>query len=93
MKNRKILIFVLTFVLVISTTVMPAFGAFYTVQSGDVLWEIAERYGVTIDEIVDFNEIEDRNLIFPGQKLEIPDNLTSDVEGPDLDVVTPMTDD
>ncbi len=93
MKNRKILIFVLTFVLVISTTVMPAFGAFYTVQSGDVLWEIAERYGVTIDEIVDFNEIEDRNLIFPGQKLEIPDNLTSDVEGPDLDVVTPMPDD
>jgi len=80
--RNKILIFILTFVLVISTMVMPAYAAFYTVQSDDVLWKIADRYGVTIDDIVELNEIEDMNLIFPGQKLEIPDSLTPDAEMP-----------
>ncbi len=72
MKNRKILIFVLTFVLVISTMVMPAFAESYTVQSGDVLWRIAETYGVTVDQIVELNNIENRNLIYPGEVFQIP---------------------
>ncbi|MDW7667853.1 MAG: 5'-nucleotidase C-terminal domain-containing protein [Bacillota bacterium] len=72
MKNRKILIFVLTFVLVISTMVMPAFAESYTVQSGDVLWRIAETYGVTVDQLVELNNIENRNLIYPGEVFQIP---------------------
>ncbi len=72
MKNRKILIFVLTFVLVISTMVMPAFAESYTVKSGDVLWRIAETYGVTIDQLVELNNIANRDLIYPGDVLQIP---------------------
>ena len=72
MKQRKLLIFILTFVLVISTMVMPAFAESYTVQSGDVLWKIADMYGVTVDALVEVNGIENRNLIYPGDVLQIP---------------------
>src|SRR6056297_3921291 len=72
MKNKKILIFVLTFVLVISTMVMPGFAESYNVQSGDVLWKIAEDYGVTVDQLVELNDMENRDLIYPGDVLKIP---------------------
>jgi len=72
MKNKKILIFVLTFVLVISTMVMPGFAESYNVQSGDVLWKIAEDYGVTVDQLVELNDMENRDLIYPGDIIQIP---------------------
>ena len=83
MKQRKLLIFILTFVLVISTMVMPAFAESYTVQSGDVLWKIADMYGVTVDALVEVNGIENRNLIYPGDVLQIPG--TEVVEEPATD--------
>jgi 2',3'-cyclic-nucleotide 2'-phosphodiesterase (5'-nucleotidase family) len=76
MKQRKLLIFILTFVLVISTMVMPAFAESYTVQSGDVLWKIADMYGVTVDGLVEVNGIENRDLIYPGDVLQIPGTET-----------------
>jgi 2',3'-cyclic-nucleotide 2'-phosphodiesterase (5'-nucleotidase family) len=83
MKQRKLLIFILTFVLVISTMVMPAFAESYTVQSGDALWKIADMYGVTVDALVEVNGIENRNLIYPGDVLQIPG--TEVVEEPATD--------
>lgn len=44
----------------------------YIVKKGDTLWNIAKRYGSTIDDIVRTNGIEDENKIVPGQKLFIP---------------------
>lgn len=44
----------------------------YIVKKGDTLWKIAKEFGSTIDGIARVNGIEDRNLIFPGQKLFIP---------------------
>ena len=44
----------------------------YIVKKGDTLWQIAKRYGSTIDDIVRTNGIEDENKINPGQKLFIP---------------------
>jgi len=44
----------------------------YIVKKGDTLWEIAKRFGSTIDDIVRTNGIEDANVIAPGQKLYIP---------------------
>lgn len=44
----------------------------YTVQAGDTLWSIAQRFGTTVDAIVALNNISDPNLIFPGQVLLIP---------------------
>ncbi len=44
----------------------------YIVKKDDTLWKIAKQFGSTIDGIVRVNGIEDKNLIFPGQKLFIP---------------------
>ncbi|MBN2358524.1 MAG: LysM peptidoglycan-binding domain-containing protein [Deltaproteobacteria bacterium] len=47
-------------------------SASYTVRSGDTLSAIAARYGTTVDALVRANNIKNRNLIYPGQKLTIP---------------------
>ncbi|MCI8470029.1 MAG: DUF3794 domain-containing protein [Clostridia bacterium] len=44
----------------------------YIVKKGDTLWQIAKRYGSTIDDIVRTNGIEDADRINIGQKLFIP---------------------
>ena len=44
----------------------------YIVKKDDTLWEIAKRFGSTIDDIVRANGIENENLIYPNQKLYIP---------------------
>lgn len=49
----------------------------YTVQSGDTLSEIASRYGTTVQEIVDINNIQNPDLIYPGEKLRILTNSTT----------------
>ena len=44
----------------------------HTVRSGDTLWEIAERYGSTINAIRDFNGIRNARVLGIGQRLIIP---------------------
>lgn len=44
----------------------------YTVQSGDVLWKIAEKFGTTVKELVALNNLENPDLLRPGQVLNIP---------------------
>jgi spore germination protein len=45
----------------------------YTVKSGDTLYAIARRYGVTVDDILESNpQITDPELIYPGQVIAIP---------------------
>jgi len=43
----------------------------YTVVRGDNLSKIAKHYGVTVKQLVEWNNIENPNLIFPGQKIVI----------------------
>ena len=43
----------------------------YTVASGDVLSGIAPRFGVTVGEICQWNNIADANRIYAGQHLTI----------------------
>jgi LysM repeat protein len=48
-------------------------GFFYTVQSGDWLSAIARRHGVSLTTLLAANpQIENPNLIFPGQQIVIP---------------------
>ena len=47
-------------------------GGTYTVEPGDNLTAIAERFGTTVDAIVEANDIEDPNVIDVGQELTIP---------------------
>ena len=48
----------------------------YTVQSGNTLWQIANKYGTTVQELASINNIQNPNLIYPGQVLIIPTNST-----------------
>ena len=48
---------------------------FYTVRRGDTLWVIARnflRHGILFSVIADCNDIENPNLIYPNQVLQIP---------------------
>ena len=49
----------------------------YTVQSGDTLTKIANQYGVTVNQIVNANNVQNPNLIYPGQRLIIPSSNSS----------------
>ena len=50
----------------------PASPIAYTVQSGDTLWAISFKYGVTVDAIAQLNNIANPDLIYIGQVLQIP---------------------
>lgn len=85
MKGKKFLVFFIVLTMLISSMVMPAFAATYQVKSGDMLFRIANMHGVTVQQIVDANNIANPNMIYPGQMLKIPD-------GTDMDTSTPMKD-
>ena len=44
---------------------------YYTVQKGDNLTKIANKYGTTVNQIVAWNNISNPNLIYPNQKLRV----------------------
>ena len=55
----------------IGGTYSPTVGTYYTVQSGDSLWSIAKKYGITVDELKKANNLTSNSLSI-GQKLRIP---------------------
>lgn len=44
----------------------------YIVQPGDTLYTIAQRFGLTIQDIADANNLTNLNYLLPGQVLRIP---------------------
>ena len=46
-------------------------AVYYTVQKGDTLWGIAQKYGTTYQEIARLPGIDNPNLIFPGQRVRV----------------------
>jgi LysM repeat protein len=55
------------------TTPPPASGGSYTVQKGDTLRKIAERIGVTVNDILKVNpKITNANVIYVGQVINLP---------------------
>lgn len=51
----------------------------YTVKSGDTLYSIAQKYGTTVDKIIDLNYLKNNNLTV-GQELRIPETYTKEDE-------------
>ena len=47
-------------------------GTIYVVRSGDSVWKIARMFGVSMESIIAANNLQNPNLIFPGQQLIIP---------------------
>ena len=68
----------LLLLLVILTLLLPrpvgaqGGGAIYIVQPGDTLSSIADRFGVTLDDLMAANSIVNANLLAVGQQLIIP---------------------
>ena len=45
---------------------------YYTIQSGDNLWDLADQFNVTVSQIKKLNNINNASYLKPGQKIKIP---------------------
>jgi LysM repeat protein len=50
----------------------PPDGPVYIVQSGDTLWDISQRFGVLMDDLIQVNGIADPGALKAGDQLIIP---------------------
>ena len=62
---------------------------YYTVVLGDTLGKVANRFGITVDELVKLNNLSDPNLIYVGTVLKVDGNAakTAEVTVPKATVV------
>ena len=45
----------------------------YTVEKGDTLWNIAKRFDISLDDIIEANpQLKDPNMLQPGMVLNVP---------------------
>ena len=51
----------------------PEVGDIYVVQKDDTLWAISRKFKVSVDDLVKWNNIKNRDRIFEGQKLRVSD--------------------
>jgi LysM repeat protein len=59
-----------------TTTTIAVVVSTYEIQSGDSLFSIAQRYGVTVAAILELNGIDDPDRIEAGQVLTLPPNAS-----------------
>ena len=76
----KKLLLLLPFTLLFFASPSEAATTTHTVVSGDTMWKIAVKYQVGCQEIIDANsQVSNPNLIYPGQKLNIPTKSSEEV--------------
>jgi len=61
-----------TFILVVAGQGNAEAASEHTVSPGETLWKISQQYQVSLEEIVDKNQLDNPDLIISGQKLIIP---------------------
>src|SRR5699024_9383653 len=44
----------------------------HQVVNHDTIWDLSQKYGVTVQSIEQLNHLNSNDLIFPGQKVQIP---------------------
>lgn len=69
-KLSIILSLVLLFSVIFSSSLLAE--SVYKVKSGDVLWKIARQYGMSYQDLADYNDLKNPHLIYAGQELKIP---------------------
>lgn len=75
-------------VLLLSAMTLSASAVRHTVVKGDTMWKLSRAYGVTLQSVIDANpHIEDPDLIYPGDVLEIPTNEESSLSSHEKEVV------
>lgn len=82
MKETALTVAGLASVLVAGQQVVHA-ASTYTVQNGDTLSELADKFNMTVEDLVKTNKISDANLIFVDQQIEVP--TSAEVNQADLD--------
>lgn len=83
--KKKIYCLILSLILitqVFSVGVFAESSEQYLIQSGDVLWRIAEKFGLTWNELAEFNQLDNPNLIYAGDTLLIPTEPEGSVNKP-----------
>ncbi len=53
----------------------PVYRPTYTVQPGDTLFKIARRYGVSVSQLAQLNQIYNINVLYAGRVLVLPDGV------------------
>lgn len=61
-----------TQVQIIKNEVQEGREGIYVVHSGDNLWNIAKRYGISAESIAKTNNLPNPDVLYPGQQLIIP---------------------
>ena len=82
MKETALTVAGLASVLVAGQQVVHA-ASTYTVQNGDTLSELADKFNLTVEDLVKTNKISDANMIFVDQQIEVP--ASAEVNQADLD--------
>jgi beta-lactamase class A len=60
-----------------TTSSGPASGAQYTVKDGDTLWDIAHTYGVSVNDLLQVNNLSNADQLTLGQTLRLPVTATA----------------
>ncbi len=68
MKKKSILL--VAFLLVFTLSTCTVFAGEYTVKEGDRLWKIAKDLNVSMDSLIQWNQLSNANLIYAGQVLK-----------------------
>lgn len=93
MKNTKKLSLILALLFILlsfftsSVTAESSDSSVYIVQQGDVLWKISQKYNLDWNVLARYNSLENPNLIYPGQKIRIPNSQNN--ENSQITIVMP----
>ncbi len=74
MKNiKKKIIATVALILIFNLSASAAAATVHTIQPGETLWRIAQTYRTTVADLAAANKLKNVNLIFAGQRLNIPE--------------------
>lgn len=73
-----------------TTPTTPENGTKYTVKAGDSVWGIANRYGISMNDLISWNNIKN-NMIHPGQVLIVSSSAAGNNNGGTTNPTDPTT--